>query len=52
MKKEKESTAHNLRRLFINLQARADNVGARALLSLDAHKVFDSVEWRYLWATM
>lgn len=48
----KKSTAHNLRRLFINLQAKADNMGDRALLCLDTHKAFDSVEWQYLWVTM
>lgn len=38
------STAINLRSLFVNIQPRADNMGDRALLSLDAHKAFDSVE--------
>lgn len=44
-----KSTAINLRRLSLNMQSLADNVGHRALLSLDAMKAFDSIEWKYLW---
>lgn len=40
-----KSTAVNLCWLFLNIQAKADNVGTRTLLSLDAAKAFDSVEW-------
>lgn len=39
------STSINLRGLFTNLQATHDAVGSRAVLALDAHKAFDSVEW-------
>lgn len=39
-----KSTAVNLRRLFLNIQALADYRGGRALLFLDAAKAFDSVE--------
>lgn len=40
-----KSTAVNLRRLFLNMQSPADNIGQRALLSLDAMKALNSVEW-------
>lgn len=46
------STALNIRRLFLNLQIPVDNPGKRAILSLDAAKAFDSVEWPYLWETL
>lgn len=38
-----KSTAINLRRLFLNIQSQSDNMGDRALLSLDAHKAFDGI---------
>lgn len=43
------STANNIRRLFLNLQTPVDNPGGRAILSLDAAKAFDSVEWPCIW---
>ncbi|CAJ0961678.1 unnamed protein product [Ranitomeya imitator] len=45
-----KSTAINLRRLFLNMQIPADNAGKSCVVSLDAHKAFDCVEWSYLWS--
>lgn len=39
-----KSTARNLSRLFVNLQSKSNNLGDRALLSLNAYKPFDSIE--------
>lgn len=36
-----KNTAYNLRRLYMNLQARHDQVGSRVMVSLDAAKAFD-----------
>lgn len=47
-----KSTALNLRRLFLNMQTPLDNMGQHALLSLDANKVFNSLERQYLWAVL
>ncbi|XP_069604436.1 G-patch domain and KOW motifs-containing protein isoform X1 [Ranitomeya imitator] len=47
-----KSTALNLRRLFLNLQIPSDNVGKRVVVSLDAHKAFNCVEWSYLWSVL
>ncbi|XP_073480018.1 uncharacterized protein [Aquarana catesbeiana] len=44
-----KNTAFNLRRLYMNLQSQHTEVGSRVVVSLDAAKAFDSVEWRYLW---
>lgn len=46
------NTSFNLRKLFINLQAKHDNVGTRVIVTLDTAKAFDSVEWSYLWRCM
>lgn len=43
------STANNIRRLFLNLQLPTDNMGNRAIMSLDVAKAFDSIEWVILW---
>lgn len=45
------STSMNIRRVWLNLQAPTINVGSSAILSLDAAKAFDSLEWHYLWQT-
>lgn len=45
-----KSTAINLKCLFLNVKSTVDNVGSRALLSLDATKAIDSIDWNYLWA--
>uniref|UniRef100_A0A803JHH5 Reverse transcriptase domain-containing protein n=1 Tax=Xenopus tropicalis TaxID=8364 RepID=A0A803JHH5_XENTR len=47
-----KSTSHNLRRVYTHLQIKHDNCGSRALVSLDAAKAFDSVEWPYLWEVL
>lgn len=47
-----KSTVINLCRLYLNIQSPADNRVDGALLSLDAHKAFNSIEWQYLWARM
>lgn len=47
-----KSTAINLRRVFLNMQTLSEKNGARALLSLNAKKAFDSVDWRYFWVVL
>lgn len=47
-----KNTAFNLRRLYMNLQARHDQMGTRVVVSLDAAKAFNSVEWEYLWGCL
>lgn len=43
-----KSMAKNLHRLLVNIQSKSDNMGERALLSLDAAKAFGSVDWQSL----
>lgn len=44
-----KNTTFNLRHLYLNLQATHDSVSSRVVVSLDATKAFDIVEWEYLW---
>lgn len=43
------STSTNTRRVYLNMQLPIENSGKRAVLSLDAAKAFDSLEWNYMW---
>lgn len=43
------STANNIQQLFLNLQLPTDNMGNRAIMSLDAAKALDSIDWAFLW---
>ncbi|XP_063806456.1 uncharacterized protein LOC134984922 [Pseudophryne corroboree] len=46
------STLPNLRRLYTHLQAPREGSCSSAIVSLDAAKAFDSVEWGFLWGTL
>uniref|UniRef100_A0A803K2L7 Reverse transcriptase domain-containing protein n=1 Tax=Xenopus tropicalis TaxID=8364 RepID=A0A803K2L7_XENTR len=47
-----KATNINIRRLFTNIHADHRNKGSRIVVSLDAAKAFDSVEWSYLWEVL
>lgn len=46
------STAIDICKLFFYQQIPSDNMGDRAILSLDSAKVFNSMEWPYLWEVL
>lgn len=46
------STSINIRRILLNMQIPTEKAGSRAILALDATKVFDSLEWNYLWRVL
>lgn len=42
----------NIRRVYLNMQLPIENSGKRAVLSLDAAKAFDCLEWHYMWKVL
>lgn len=46
------STSINIRRVYVNLQTLTENMGLRAILSLDTAKAFDSLKWGHLWQVL
>lgn len=46
------STNINVRRVYLNLQIPSINGGSRVVVSLDAAKAFDSLEWDFLWRAL
>lgn len=46
------SMANDLHRVYLNMHIPTDNQRHRAILSLDAAKAFNSVEWQYLWQVL
>lgn len=46
---QNRATSKNIRRTYLNLQTPVENIGSRAVLSLDIAKAFDTLEWGYLW---
>lgn len=46
------STAINIGHIFLNIQTPVDVCSNRALLSPDAVKAFDGIEWSYMWEVL
>lgn len=46
------SVSVNIRQVYLNMQLPIENGGNGAVLSLDAAKAFNSLEWHYIWKVL